>query len=132
MKKKYKPLKKTGKTLYKVKHRSLVSKSFDYKNYLKVKPTITKCEEETNYQKFLNSGEWKEFRKKVIGDKCSICPKRKHLQVHHLSYERGLFDEESVITLCKDCHNYIHKKHKDNIGLTLREITEHLLSGKYL
>lgn len=44
---------------------------------------------------------------------CVACKtSKKELHVHHLYYEKDNeiwdYDNETLITLCKDCHNYVH------------------------
>ena len=64
------------------------------------------------YRDFLSSEEWfelREKRKEVDGYKCRICGCGKNLVVHHLTYENGAEpDMDDLITVCKDCHRYIH------------------------
>lgn len=71
------------------------------------------------YQKYLNSKEWKEKRQKrleIDGYKCACCGSAKSLNVHHTTYER-LYGEEmdDLITLCKDCHKAIHERYGENL-----------------
>jgi predicted transcriptional regulator len=70
------------------------------------------------YQDQLNSPEWKAKRKEILirdGNKCKLCGSINNLQVHHLEYENGKFaweyDNDKLITLCKNCHKKQHKKH---------------------
>lgn len=64
------------------------------------------------YQEYLESPKWKEFRKKVFeryGRKCDKCQTTKNLQVHHLHYH-NIFNEqlEDVRVLCKKHHDEVH------------------------
>lgn len=99
-------------------------------NWRRQNTVIERTDPKTNYEKFLDSEAWMKFRKKVLADKCTNCPRRRCLQVHHLTYENGIFHEESVITLCKDCHALVHRRHQENPTLTLREVTELILKGE--
>lgn len=64
------------------------------------------------YERYINSQEWKVFRKRVLaerGHKCEKCGSGALLQVHHLHY-RSFRHEASgdVQVLCEDCHSKIH------------------------
>lgn len=78
----------------------------------------------TEYQQYLLSDEWKEFRKKAFahyGRKCDRCQKTTTLQIHHLHYN-NIFHEylEDVRVLCKTHHEEVHgiNKHKNKDKLT--------------
>ena len=66
-----------------------------------------------DYDKYIESEEWKEKREDRIildGYKCRMCGSAKNLVVHHITYENApnedMFD---LVTLCKTCHNELHK-----------------------
>ena len=66
-----------------------------------------------DYTKYIESEEWKEKREDRIildGYKCRMCGSAKNLVVHHITYENApnedMFD---LVTLCKACHNELHK-----------------------
>lgn len=66
------------------------------------------------YAAYLKTRHWHELRRQVFerdGHKCTRCPNRTRLEVHHLTYER-LGDEllSDLTTLCYDCHRAIHKE----------------------
>jgi len=72
-----------------------------------------------SYKEFIDSGLWKEFRKAMYRKyqpfKCNICNKERELFfLHHKSYKR-LLDPLSVVWICKDCHQKIHKKAEKSI-----------------
>jgi hypothetical protein len=77
-----------------------------------------------DYQEYLLSKEWKEFRKKAFehyGRRCSKCQTTKNLQIHHLHYD-NIFNEklEDVKVLCKKHHEETHginvpKQKKDKL-----------------
>ncbi len=68
------------------------------------------------YQKwhdYLSSAEWEEIknqRLKIDNFKCVICKSKDKLYCHHLTYGR-IFEEKltDLITLCLNCHRWIHK-----------------------
>ncbi len=61
------------------------------------------------YTLYLRSDHWKEFCRGVKAVKCYICDDHRWLQVHHMIYERlGSELATDVVTVCKDCHAYIH------------------------
>lgn len=64
------------------------------------------------YQEYLESTKWKEFRKKAFehyGRRCNKCQTTKNLQIHHLHYG-NIFNEklEDVRVLCKYHHEETH------------------------
>lgn len=65
-----------------------------------------------DYQEYLQSSQWKEFRKKAFehyGRRCSKCGTEKDLQVHHKTYV-NIFNEllDDVMILCRTHHEEIH------------------------
>lgn len=79
------------------------------------------------YKKYslqLNSYKWKNKRQQIIERdkyKCVYCGRTDNLQVHHtyyLIYENNEkvkpwnYPDESLITVCNDCHKKIHKNQK--------------------
>lgn len=76
-------------------------------------PIITKAES-LSYPLFLKGKYWKWVRKKVLrrdGYKCTRCPSKKALQVHHLTYKHHLNEHlylGDLVTLCKVCHKKEH------------------------
>ena len=67
-----------------------------------------------DYQQYLKSFTWQEKRTerlKIDGFKCANCGSTRQLQVHHIHYPNHLGTENvytDLITLCADCHAYIH------------------------
>jgi 5-methylcytosine-specific restriction endonuclease McrA len=68
------------------------------------------------YSDDIKSGKWQRLRLKVMNRdqfKCLACKTENNLNVHHLYYESGRkiwdYDIESLVTLCDDCHNKLHK-----------------------
>ena len=66
--------------------------------------------------KYLKSQEWKDKRKLVLKRdhyKCKSCKSYNDLEVHHLSGYSDIPNEpiESLITLCRSCHQAWHDKH---------------------
>ena len=70
------------------------------------------------YNEYLASEQWSDLRLKIMyrdGFKCKKCNTRESLQVHHKDY-RFLYaknyetDFKVLITVCKDCHQKIHKR----------------------
>ena len=68
------------------------------------------------YAKLLKDPRWKLKRDKIIKrDKntCIRCGDTKYLQVHHLIYKNTNpweYDDNDLITLCRNCHKSIHYK----------------------
>jgi 5-methylcytosine-specific restriction endonuclease McrA len=70
---------------------------------------------------------WLKKREKILtrdGQKCRICSSEHPLEVHHSYYNNKPawdYPDESLITLCRSCHEHVHK-----IRETIRDY-----SGKY-
>lgn len=69
--------------------------------------------------KLLNAKKWKRKRLRIIrrdNGQCTVCGSKEKLCVHHTYYyddNRPPWDysDESLITLCEDCHNKWHREH---------------------
>ena len=65
-----------------------------------------------SYQDYINSWMWKDKRDLVLrlrGYECERCGSKKHLNVHHLTYETiGNEGDEDMIVLCRNCHKKEH------------------------
>lgn len=65
------------------------------------------------YQAYLNSPDWRRKRNeklRQVGWQCERCPSRRHLNVHHKTYERlGAEWMEDLEALCADCHETHHR-----------------------
>ncbi len=72
------------------------------------------------YQAYLDSNKWKALRLRIIkdrGHKCQDCGSTKHLQVHHLTYDRIFKERDTDLrVVCQDCHNAIHHGKKRGMG----------------
>jgi len=68
------------------------------------------------YQKYLNSKEWKKKRKETIeaaGGKCQLCNSDHRLHVHHRTYDNVRNEQPGdLIVLCSNCHAKFHDKLK--------------------
>lgn len=69
------------------------------------------------YNKYLKSPKWKEFRLLIIrlyDHSCQRCKNRfskRFLQIHHLHYGTlGNEKPEDVLLVCKPCHEKIHRR----------------------
>lgn len=66
------------------------------------------------YQHYLNSEKWRKFRLQVLKKddfKCVRCGSEYNLQIHHIDYQRiGKEKIQDCVTLCRNCHEIIHKK----------------------
>jgi len=71
----------------------------------------------SEYSNKLKHPNWQKKRLKILerdNFKCQSCfSKNKELIVHHLIYDYSIkspwnYPDETLITLCKDCHNSIH------------------------
>lgn len=78
-----------------------------------------------NYERLLKTPEWREYSKTKLKQdnyNCQICHQKKsenELLVHHKMYIEGKdiwdYPPELVETLCKDCHEKLHKPYKKYI-----------------
>ncbi len=84
-----------------------------------------------NYQDFLNSALWKEFRKYIPKKtaKCNICNTNLATIAHHFSY-RNLLNINGIRWVCKECHEEIHTKIKTLKGHTPVKIVTFKLKRK--
>lgn len=66
------------------------------------------------YKDYLRSEKWQEKRKERLlqdGYRCQLCGTGKNLEVHHVTYERiGNEKISDLVTLCNNCHQFVHKK----------------------
>ena len=64
------------------------------------------------YEDYLKSEEWQALKRRAFayhGAGCQICGATEGLQVHHLTYEKGvLADPEDLAILCPHCHKKVH------------------------
>lgn len=75
-----------------------------------------------SYNDLLNTDDWRNKRDEILkrdNHTCQYCHKTKNLQVHHkyyLQYPNGNkvnpweYPDNALITLCDDCHKWIHSK----------------------
>lgn len=62
------------------------------------------------YIQYLKSSKWKTKRDEYerIGN-CYVCNRRRHLQLHHISYKNlGNEGEDDLVVVCEACHTRIH------------------------
>ena len=91
-----------------------------------------------NYNEYLYSQHWREFRLNFLqskGFKCEVCGIfSTSLNVHHKSYKRiGREQFNDVKALCEDCHKEIHKpklKIKKTYDITPKILTRIIVSFK--
>jgi hypothetical protein len=69
------------------------------------------------YAEYLLSPEWIKIRRLVKNrdhKQCVWCGAKRALRVHHLTYEH-IYKEleflDDLVTICKNCHAWIHEKH---------------------
>ncbi len=66
------------------------------------------------YSEYLKTPEWTIARRKALHNaknKCQLCSRKEHLEVHHNSYERlGCEADADMIVLCDRCHGRHHSK----------------------
>ena len=75
---------------------------------------------ETKYSENLKDIRWVTKRRRMIlrdGKKCTVCGSVKNLQVHHTFYytdyrEPWRYPDDSLLTVCKDCHKKYHEEHE--------------------
>lgn len=132
-------LKKEGINIVGVRHRLLISEFFNRNDIQRpielrwqdfviklyeqgqlggITPATKKVKASDDYRQkyidYLNSDEWKYFRKKALNhfdNQCGLCTSTIALQLHHKTY-KNLFNETfaDVIPLCRKCHKLHHKK----------------------
>lgn len=59
-----------------------------------------------NYHDFLQTNQWQLFRKAIwehYQGRCHICG-GPGCDVHHLTYDYGLFNPRTVMLVCRPCH----------------------------
>lgn len=66
------------------------------------------------YLDYIKSDAWKERaakRKDLDGNRCARCGAKERLHTHHINYRnfRNEDVEKDLITLCADCHEYVHQ-----------------------
>lgn len=72
------------------------------------------------YKDLLKNPQWQRKRLEVFqrdNFTCQCCNStNKELHLHHLQYKKGSlphdYDEEMLVTLCCDCHDFAHKELK--------------------
>lgn len=72
------------------------------------------------YEKLLSDPRWLKKRKRILkrdGYKCTACGSGEQLRVHHTYYiEQSTapwdYPDDSLLTLCNDCHEKYHKEHE--------------------
>lgn len=74
------------------------------------------------YEKYINSAQWKRFRAYAIeqaGGKCAKCGISKwsaKLEVHHITYERLKRERlQDVVVLCPACHEKADEVRRDDV-----------------
>lgn len=92
-----------------------------------------------DYKIALTNPFWKTKRLRILkrdGYKCRKCKSTNYLHIHHLRYE-GEYPwdtrDKYLITLCKNCHNKVHKdkeKLKNSKIMQKVEINQYRLYGK--
>ena len=78
-----------------------------------------------NYTELLKDRRWKEKRDKILrrdGYKCTVCGSTHDLQVHHTFYYDPptlpwRYPEDSLLTLCGECHHKWHCEHENEIRI---------------
>lgn len=75
---------------------------------------------------------WQKKRLEILerdGFKCTECmDETKTLHVHHTHYENHLdywdYSNDSYITLCEDCHSYVHKKIRSMTPMKIQRLSD--------
>ena len=83
-----------------------------------------------NYSEMLKSPLWQKRRLEIMERdkwKCCLCnTDDKQLHVHHTYYDSELnlwdYDDESMVTVCLDCHKNIHKELNKIFGIIAFEM----------
>ncbi len=66
-----------------------------------------------DYSNYLKSSHWIGTREKRIdidNHRCYLCGKKRHLNVHHISYKNLGHEDvnKDLVTLCRECHKMLH------------------------
>ena len=66
------------------------------------------------YKEYLLTSHWCKVRMKALAlanNRCSICDRENHLEVHHVIYD-NLWHEyaNDIVVLCGTCHSLLHGK----------------------
>lgn len=76
-----------------------------------------------NYKEQLTDSRWLQKKTEILvrdNYTCQKCGAQSHLNVHHLSYEKGKlaweYPNEQLITLCEQCHAKEHKTTRPYVG----------------
>lgn len=74
------------------------------------------AKKESRYNQELRDPKWKAKRTEIVNrdkKKCTKCKSVKELNVHHTYYTKGAkaweYPNESLVTLCRSCHEKLHK-----------------------
>lgn len=97
-----------------------------YLDQLNIKQNQVKTPPKDNKQKFYNSNGWKKLRQQKLSEQplCELCLQRGMTkpgqEVHHAikffdQYNEAdkwllLLDPDNLVTVCKSCHQHIHKQ----------------------
>lgn len=85
-----------------------------------------------NYETYLESSHWKNFKKSYYilhEKKCAVCGTKLNINLHHKHY-KSLGEEsfDDVIPLCYDHHTRLHEYSKAHPSLTLDEASERYIA----
>lgn len=71
--------------------------------------------------------------KKRDGNACRTCGATENLTIHHIDHDHRNNTPDNLITLCKECHDNLHRKkkksrehrqeHKQNLKKIIRDLT---------
>lgn len=45
----------------------------------------------------------------MLTNYCKCCLKKNDLVKHHIKYKKYGADKDLLVSLCKDCHNFLHR-----------------------
>jgi len=84
-----------------------------------------------NYQEYLKSEAWQDKREAMLShwnNQCALCSSPNNLHVHHRTYKRlGYENETDLIVLCDRCHERHHTVlGRDEGMITIGEIGKRL------
>lgn len=87
-----------------------------------------------DYQDYLKTPRWRKVRDaalRLANFRCSACPSKRELHVHHLTYDRlGNERDEDLRVLCKACHSGEHfNQLQDELGIYTKLASEALRKG---
>lgn len=88
------------------------------KRLLNKKAKVRNTDPNSKYNKYINSKEWKEVKRKYFekhDKECVRCYSTDDIHLHHIVYKNlGKEKDKDLAPICKKCHLAFHKVYKHN------------------